>query len=125
MGATAPGKLPFVSTDVVLHGHARAPKAGTRQMEVSFRVGRLEKKAVVFGRRQWRKSFFGTASITKPEPFESVPLLYENAFGGRDETPDKVKHHAEERCNPVGRGFRAKHTDPPKSCAWLFLLVYQ
>ena len=102
-----------VATDVVLHGHARAPKAGTRKMEVSFRVGQLEKKAVVFGQRLWHKSFLGAASFTDPEPFEAVPLLYENAYGGRDETPDQTKHHAEERRNPVGRGFRSKGSHAP------------
>lgn len=43
-----------------------------------------------------------------PEPFESIPLIYERAFGGWDRSnPDPESHTFEPR-NPVGTGFHDK-----------------
>ena len=64
---------------------------------------------------------FGFTKISDPEPFESLPLIWEEAFGGRDTShPDAAEHEFESR-NPVGRGFRAKKSkaeivDQPLPC---------
>jgi hypothetical protein len=97
------------ATDVVLIGHAHAPRKDTTEMRVGLRVnlhsGALEKEAVVFGDRVWFRAA-GIASATKPRPFEKIPLTYERAFGGWDRShPDPTKHTFEPR-NPVGTGFR-------------------
>jgi hypothetical protein len=94
------------STDVFLHGSAIAPRAGTCSMDVSFRVGPAGRTARVFGERRWN-TVMGVESIEGPKPFESVPLVYENAFGGKDVSAEDPKHHGEEARNPVGRGFRS------------------
>ena len=93
------------ATDVVLIGHAYAPRRDTREMRVGFRVGPLSKEIQVIGERVWFKTL-GSVSMTKPLPFEKIPLIYERAFGGWDrDHPDEKKHACEPR-NPVGTGFR-------------------
>src|SRR5205823_8308607 len=49
------------ATDVVLVGHAYAPRAGTTELRVAFRAGPLTKEAVVFGDRTWYR-FAGSVS---------------------------------------------------------------
>ena len=101
LGPAKPG------TDVFLNGSAMAPRTGTRSMDVSFRVGPVGRTARVFGERRWN-TVMGIESIEGPKPFESVPLVYENAFGGKDVSAEDPKHHGEEARNPVGRGFRSE-----------------
>lgn len=103
---------PKPATDVFLRGHARAPKRGTTSMPVRLRVGPVRRDALVFGRRAWIKKM-ASAGISDPEPFESVALIWENAYGGSDATPDKPEQRDREARNPVGRGFRAKGSKLP------------
>jgi hypothetical protein len=98
-----------VATDVVLIGHACAPRAGTTEMSVGLRVGPLQKQALVTGDRVWFKSL-GAVGVSKPRPFEKIPLRWERAFGGWDRSlPDPTKHACEAR-NPVGVGLRVNRT---------------
>lgn len=96
-----------VGTDVVLLGHAYAPKGKATQVDVFLKVGPIQAKARVFGDRRWDK-VLGLTRITPPEPFEKIALVYERAYGGKDFTAPDPKHHESEPRNPVGRGFRAK-----------------
>lgn len=98
---------PKPATDVVLLGSAVALRPHTRRMDVSLRVGPVAKTARVFGPRRWERGI-GGASASEPDPFERMPLVYENAYGGRDLTPEDPKNHSQEPRNPVGRGFRGK-----------------
>jgi hypothetical protein len=100
---------PKPATDAFLIGSALAPRAGTTFTEVSFRVGDREKVAMAVGNRYWARGV-GGVTFTDPEPFESIPLIWENSFGGTDLTPDDPANHAGEARNPVGRGFRAKNS---------------
>lgn len=94
-----------LATDIVMLGSAHAPKAGTTRMQVGIRVGHVQKIVNVTGtRRLVTRS--GVSHISDPEPFETVPLRYECAFGGWDR---RAQHPDEHRCearNPVGVGFR-------------------
>ncbi|HEV2331447.1 MAG TPA: DUF2169 domain-containing protein [Verrucomicrobiae bacterium] len=94
-------------TDVALVGCAVAPQSGTTVMDVSLRVGPLIKRVRVFGERRWKKGLLGL-SISKPLPFDRIPLTYENAYGGKDTSAKDSKNHGQEPRNPVGRGFRSK-----------------
>ena len=82
------------ATDILLVGQAR-PLDGKPSIavEVKARVGEWQKRLVVFGDRRWEHGLSGW-SLSDPEPFSSLPLVYERAFGGGacDE-------------NPVGVGF--------------------
>ena len=85
--------------DLLLFGSAYPARAGDRTMQVEFQVGDLRKRATVWGDRYWRAGMLG-GSVEGPAPLESVPLVYERAFGGIGH-PD----------NPSGTGFlsRANH----------------
>ena len=88
--------------DVVLLGTAYAPGGkAVKGMEVSLRVGRVQKKLRVMGDRRWR---FGSFSMlptpSDPEPFTTMPLTYDRAFGGIDAA--SAAWYPE---NPTGRGF--------------------
>ena len=92
------------ATDVVLVGHAHAPKGGAPVVDVGFKVGPLQKILRVSGDRYWAKTG-GQVFATKPQPFERVPLTYERAFGGWDRSNKDPATWTFEARNPAGRGF--------------------
>ncbi len=100
------------ATDCALLGHAWAPRLGTREMVVTFSVGSLRKTVKISGARRWIQTL-GLAASTPPEPFEAVPLSYENAFGGADLSPENPAQHEYCARNPVGKGFRAGKSRQP------------
>jgi hypothetical protein len=97
-------------TDVLLIGQAHAHRGQpAAHVDVHLEVGPVHKIVRVFGERYWQANATGV-SITSPEPFTAMPLVWERAFGGTEATeqgPD-----AEPR-NPVGRGFRSAHSERP------------
>lgn len=87
-----------IGTDVILIGRAWAPdKRPVPRMQVGLSVAGRQKTILVTGDRVWRDG-----QPSDPKPFESMPLVWERAFGGMHRNGDKVA--AEER-NPVGCGF--------------------
>lgn len=81
-------------TDVILNGHAHAPGGeATRRMDVRMRVGALSKTLRVFGDRRWHRALSGLKA-SEPQPFTTMPIRYERAFGGRLSAS-----------NPVGTGM--------------------
>jgi len=94
-------------TDCIILGHAWAPKVGVGTVDVTFGVGPVRKTVRVFGDRIWMKCL-GKVSMSKPAPFEKIPLVWERAFGGSDTSCPDPKEH--EFCleNPVGLGLLAK-----------------
>ena len=96
-------------TDCILLGHAWAPRVGVNSVDVSLAVGPVRRTVRVFGERCWVRRLW-TTSASRPEPFESIALLWERSFGGADlSSPDPAGH---EVCleNPVGRGLLARKT---------------
>ena len=88
------------STDVVLIGNAWA--LGDRPVTdivVAVSVAERQKVVKVFGDRVWMHG-----GHTRPEPFPSMPLVYERAYGGQHKISAQGPTLAEER-NPVGVGF--------------------
>ncbi len=79
--------------DVVLTGHAFATKRGAQAAHVRFAFGKsqngFDRRIAVFGARHWT-----TLGLTAPRSFETVPLIYERAFGGE-----------QYQANPVGIGI--------------------
>lgn len=103
--------VPFKpATDVILVGSARPFDKDRGKVDVVLRLGELRKTVRVFGDRVWKRTL-GFLTISKPEPFEKVPLIYERAFGGVDGSlPERVE--ADSR-NFVGVGFRGKKSKFP------------
>jgi uncharacterized protein YjbI with pentapeptide repeats len=82
-------------TDLIFTGNCYTP--GSRPLKacpVTFAVGERSKTLWVFGHRYWQRSLLGLWSMTDPEPFSEMPIIYENSFGG----PGYEK-------NPVGKGY--------------------
>jgi len=93
------------ATDVVLLGQAYAPAARATETRVGIRVGPVSKLARVVGDRYLVKRS-GRISVSDPQPFETLPLVYERAFGGWDRRAQEPASHSVEARNPVGTGFR-------------------
>src|SRR5437762_614166 len=98
-----------LATDVVLVGSACAPRSRTAEMLVAFQLGPLKKGARVVGDRVFFKAM-GTIGMSRPMPFERIPLQWERAFGGWDRSDEHASKHEVELRNPVGVGFRARKT---------------
>ncbi|PTL77833.1 DUF2169 domain-containing protein [Vitiosangium sp. GDMCC 1.1324] len=95
-------------TDVVVVGEAHAPRG--RPVEtclVSVKVGPLHQVVQVFGDRTWRGGLL-SPTASAPEPFITMPLVYERAFGGTHEL--EGGQVLAEPSNPVGQGFRGKRS---------------
>ena len=94
------------ATDVAVLGSARAPRGEpVTRMDVVLSVGPVLHRVVVFGDRRWQ-TLLGIAGISRPEPFVEMPIVYERAFGGTDDSHENPRKHAWDPRNPVGTGFR-------------------
>jgi hypothetical protein len=51
--------------------------------------------------------------MSAPQLFTRLPLIYERAFGGTDDSPERPADREAEPRNPVGRGLRAKTSLKP------------
>lgn len=96
------------NTDIGLIGiaHSSGGKS-VKRLLVSLKVGTLKKTIMVTGDRQWQESaFLPGFYMTDPAPFKEMPLIYERAFGGVDQTHKNEKKHGWDKKNPIGTGFR-------------------
>jgi hypothetical protein len=90
--------------DILLNGSAYAPRGRpTERVQVGVKLGNWQKVFTVVGSRVWRGG--AVARATSPEPFDVLPISYDNAFGGVDNFhPDAAQHRAYTP-NPIGRGY--------------------
>jgi hypothetical protein len=97
-------------TDVLLIGKAHAPRGRPATwMDVSLTVGPVRKALRVFGDRVWKtRTKELSYSISEPEPFEEMPLVWERAYGGVDRS---VKPASGDVRNLVGTGYRVSETN--------------
>src|SRR5262245_36058976 len=90
-------------TDVVLAGHAHPPARAAEHVDVSLRVGPVQKTVRAWGLRVWKAGTFGNISPGPARPLkEPLPLVYELAWGGYDDS-DPSAIVGEVR-NYLGRG---------------------
>ncbi len=91
--------LPKPGTDIVIHAHAQVPdRKPVRSLDVRARIADRERALTVWGDRVWQSGV-----ISAPEPFESIPIRYEFAYGGR--ALDAAGQEISCVHNPVGMGF--------------------
>lgn len=91
-------------TDVALIGEAFAPRGRlATSVDVSLSVGPVSKTVRVFGERTWVTG--ASDSISSPEPFARMPLVYERAFGGVLELDAATGRMTIDPRNPAGVGF--------------------
>jgi hypothetical protein len=111
-GAAARYESDFVpfkpKADVLCVGKAHAPKGETAtELLVRLCIGPVDKVIRVIGNRRWEQTFSGLRfRISEPEPFESIDVCYENAYGGMD--PDDPEGYASSELNPIGKGYTKK-----------------
>ncbi|MCP4494620.1 MAG: DUF2169 domain-containing protein [Gammaproteobacteria bacterium] len=92
------------NTDIIMTGLACAPDQQiVKQLDVGLSVGRVSKNIRVFGDRQWLNG-----RISEPAPFQTMPLVYEKAFGGMHLVDGEVE--SEDGRNPLGCGFAGKRS---------------
>ena len=93
------------ATDIIITGHASAPEGKqAKQLDVSARIGQVHKTIRVYGDRTWQHG-----QITEPKLFQSMPLVYEKAFGGVHEENGNII--SGELRNPVGIGYAGKRSE--------------
>lgn len=91
--------------DVIVNGMAVAPQGKpVQELTVALEVGGSRKEIRVVGDRRWDRGILGF-NATKPEPFVTMPLVYERAFGGSDLSHANARYQGSELRNPLGVGF--------------------
>lgn len=102
LGLTKPG------TDIILHGHAYAPTdRPVPRMGVMLKAGPVNKTLEITGDRFWEQGAFGM-KLSAPRPFDKIPLIYENTFGGVDDSLMRDGRSFYFPENPLGTGFALK-----------------
>lgn len=113
-------------TDLVVQGSAYTYFSGVSMTHVAVRIGTFERSIRVYGDRRLIRGLDGTLRFGAAEPFDSMPVRYDRAYGGVDVTAlrrrpaprmlrelaqvmpnlpidtDTPFHYAR---NPCGRGF--------------------
>lgn len=98
---------PKPTTDIVLNGTAYAPEGRpSKKFSVGLRVGPVKKTIQVVGNRRWERGLFGL-KLSPMEPVTEVPIVYERAYGGFDQTNPNPKKQRMDSRNPVGCGVEA------------------
>ncbi|MBO1322313.1 DUF2169 family type VI secretion system accessory protein [Acanthopleuribacter pedis] len=97
-------------TDLILNASAYAPPGRpASRVDVGVRIGRWEKRLTVVGERVYQRSPVGYA--TGPiEPFASMPIRYEVAYGGRAGEGSAAGYREQHDENPVGLGWGTRDT---------------
>jgi len=103
--------IPFkLATDVVLNGSAYAPfRRRATDLTVSLSIGQYRKDLLIIGNRTCRYKNGADPVFTDPEPFESMELRYERAYGGVDIYSEPKMPCVYPR-NHLGRGYAVKNT---------------
>jgi hypothetical protein len=103
--------IPFkIATDVVLNGRAHAP-GGQRvtSLNASLMIGHHRKDLLVLGDRVARYKGKQDPAFTDPQPFETMDLRYERAYGGVDIYSEPKMQCVYGR-NHLGRGYVVTNT---------------
>lgn len=93
------------STDVLVSGVARSLRGPVRCLDTAVRVGPLRKNVRVHGDRRIQLGAAGRLRFSEPERFETLALVWDHAYGGRDLS-------AEEKLHPKKSSF-ARRPEPP------------
>lgn len=93
--------------DVLMNGTAYAPQGRpAATVMVGLKVGRVKKGFNVVGQRNWQARG-ATFLPSRPREFVQLPISYDNAYGGVDETHEEPVKEATFLRNPVGTGYHS------------------
>ena len=91
-------------TDVLVVGNAVAPNGqSVAKLAVQLQVQGRAKDLLVYGERHWRSTLLGVEA-SAPAPFTQMPITFDRAWGGQDNSQGEDRVAVEPR-NPVGVGF--------------------
>lgn len=91
--------------DVLLNGSAYAPGGKpVDKVPVTLKIGPISKSFQVVGNRCWKKGFI-SISASQPRLFTVLPISYNNAFGGTDNTHKDPKKTSSLFYKPRGCWF--------------------
>lgn len=95
--------------DVLLNGSAWAPGGRpTTRTHVELRVGSIRKRFDVVGERTWRRRWLRGLRPSRAEPFSSMPISYDRAYGGIDDSdPECCQFYAR---NLAGVGYHPRRS---------------
>ncbi|NTX05824.1 DUF2169 domain-containing protein [Myxococcus sp. CA040A] len=100
-------------TDIILNASAYV-SGGTSATEAPVAVRALtrnrllfDKRLLVHGERRYRR-VFGQVRPSSPAPFRSLPIVYERAYGGFDDTDPEGRRQKLFPSNPIGTGMAAR-----------------
>lgn len=101
--------IPFkLATDVVFNGKAYAPEnKPVLQLPVQIQINDLAQTILVIGNRTCTHRQFLNPVFSEPEPFTTMDIRFENAYGGIDTASHEAREFAYPR-NPIGKGFALK-----------------
>lgn len=108
------GHVLWNEVSVTVSGTVYGPKQAPNVTPVMLSVGRERRRLIVFGDRRWEKTLGGSLEPSDAAPFDSIPLSFERAFGGKYTEPpgphpvSGLPHPGGEvfySLNPNGRGF--------------------
>jgi len=93
-------------TDIILVGRAYAPEGKpVTEIVAGVRVGQLRYGVAVIGDRKWQTQLLEKPTISYTQPFLTMDLVYERAFGGFDKPAGLYCKE-----NHVGTGFIGKRS---------------
>jgi hypothetical protein len=91
--------------DVLVLGRAHAPpNKKVTTLQVGLSLGTLRKTLEITGRRKWEAGFLDFKP-SDPEPFDSLPISYDFAYGGTDTDPANPAKRLGYAPNPIGTGY--------------------
>src|SRR5664279_2929912 len=94
-------------TDIVILGKAKTPQGKQAyHLDVSVKIGSIEKTIRVFGERSLESRALRGVSIIDPMPFSEIAIGYKNAYGGIAMSKNGTLFSFPP--NPIGKGFTLK-----------------
>jgi hypothetical protein len=96
------GALGKPLTDVLVRGSARSLRGPALVVETGVRVGAARKAVRALGNRRIGVTASGL-SFSAPEPFARMPIVWDHAYGGRDQHAESLFERHEHRAPLGGR----------------------
>ena len=104
--------IPKVAPEYLLAGNAYPPQRPAEHCPVRVRLGDREKILVVHGDRYWRDY----EEPSESKPFERMPLVWANAWGGKDVAVNPQGKGARPIAVPGGEVQPLPNLESPDSC---------
>lgn len=97
-GEVLDAAMPKARGEMLLAAQAHAPGGEpVRRMAVRATLGELDKQLRVSGDRRWQYGLVPLHQVTAPEPFSTMPISYDRAYGG--------PRYGD---NPTGQGYTGR-----------------